>query len=86
MSLTEICVMRADRRAFRSKREARRRDFADEAAVLVLLHLQRVDLHDGEEPFLLDVVVERRLIAVEAVLVVFQPLKRSSARSAEMIL
>ena len=66
--------------------EAGRRDFAGEGAVLVLLHLHGVDLHDGEEPLLLDVEVERRLVAGVAVLVVLEPWNRSSARSASMIL
>ena len=56
--------------------EARRRDFAGEGAVLVALHLHGVDLHDGEEPLLLDVEVERGFIAGVAVLVVLEPLEQ----------
>src|SRR5262249_51161879 len=57
----------------RSELEARGCQFADEFAVLVGLHLFRVDLHDREEPLLLDVEIERRFIAGELVVVVLQP-------------
>ena len=53
--------------------EARGSDFTGIGAILVLLHLHGVDLHDGEEPLLLHVEVERRLVAGVAVLVLLEP-------------
>ena len=57
----------------RGELEACGRDFANVAAVLVLLHLHGVDLHDREKPLLLYVIVERRLVTGVAVLVGLQP-------------
>jgi hypothetical protein len=48
-------------------------DVAGEGAVGVLLHLVGVDLHDCEKPLLLDIEVERGLVATVAVLVVLEP-------------
>jgi len=75
LSFTEICVILSGVDEFLTRElKARRRDVAGVGAVLAFLHLHGVDLHDREDPLLLDVEVERRLVAGELVLVVFQPL------------
>src|SRR5262249_43613738 len=59
---------------FAGEGEAGGGDLALVGAVLAPLHLHGVDLHDGEDPLLLDVEVEGGLVARVAVLVVLQPL------------
>ena len=54
--------------------EPRRRHLAGEGAVLVALHLHRVDLHHREDPLLLHVEAERRFVAGVGVFVVLEPL------------